>query len=142
MKNKKYHTVGTVPKSNLKIWVQVLQYSILNFTKSSTKMRFGLWCLTPVSTLFQLWWRPVLLVEETRENHRPHKNKLLLYFYYVVNVYVGGFLWFPPPIKLAVTITEIVLKLALNTINQTSFLWRILWNLLKKNILFLFSILI
>jgi hypothetical protein len=28
------------------------------------------------------------LVEETRENHRPHKNKLLLYFYYVVNVYL------------------------------------------------------
>jgi hypothetical protein len=35
-----------------------------------------------------IWWRPVLLVEETRENHRPHNNKLLLYFYYVVNVYL------------------------------------------------------
>ena len=35
---------------------------------------------------------------------------------------VGGFLrvlWFPPPIKLATTIlTEILLKVALNTINQ------------------------
>jgi len=36
---------------------------------------FGLWCLTPLSTIFQLHrgWS-VLLVEETRipgENHRP-----------------------------------------------------------------------
>jgi hypothetical protein len=30
-----------------------------------------LWCLTPLSTIFQLWWMSVLLVEETVENHRP-----------------------------------------------------------------------
>jgi hypothetical protein len=34
----------------------------------------GLWCLMPLSTIFQLLWRPVLLVEETGvpgENYRP-----------------------------------------------------------------------
>jgi len=36
---------------------------------------------------------------------------------------VGGFLrvlWFPPPIKLTHDITEILLKVALNTIKQTN----------------------
>jgi hypothetical protein len=40
---------------------------------------------------------------------------------------VGGFVWvlrFPPQIKLTATITEILLKVALNTINQTTL---ILW---------------
>jgi hypothetical protein len=40
---------------------------------------------------------------------------------------VGGFVWvlrFPPQIKLTATITEILLKVALNTINQTTLkLW-------------------
>ena len=34
----------------------------------------GLWRLTPLSTIFQLSWRSVLLMEETgvpRENHQP-----------------------------------------------------------------------
>ena len=34
---------------------------------------FGLWCLMPLSTIFQLSWQSVFLVEETRvprENHR------------------------------------------------------------------------
>ena len=44
----------------------------------------GLWCLTPLSTIFQLLfsWRSVLLVEETRvpeENHRPYKYHIMLY---------------------------------------------------------------
>jgi len=39
-------------------------------------LRFGLWCLTPLSTIFHLVisWRSVLLVEENGvpgENHRP-----------------------------------------------------------------------
>jgi hypothetical protein len=35
---------------------------------------FGLWCLVPLSTTFQLFWQSVLLVGETRvpgENHWP-----------------------------------------------------------------------
>ena len=39
-----------------------------------TKTGFGLWCLTPLSTIFHLYRESVLLVEETgvpRENHRP-----------------------------------------------------------------------
>ena len=37
-------------------------------------LRLGLGCLTPLSTIFQLYRGGVLLVEETRvpgENHRP-----------------------------------------------------------------------
>jgi len=41
----------------------------------------GLWCLTPLSTIFQLnrGWRSVSLVEETGvhgENHRPVASDL------------------------------------------------------------------
>ena len=35
---------------------------------------FGLWCLTPLSTISVISWQTVLLVEETgvpREIHRP-----------------------------------------------------------------------
>ena len=31
----------------------------------------GLWCLTPLSTIFVILWRSVLLVKESKENHRP-----------------------------------------------------------------------
>ena len=38
-------------------------------------LRLGIWYLTPLTTIFQLYyWRSVLLVEETGvsgENHRP-----------------------------------------------------------------------
>ena len=39
-----------------------------------TKELIGLWCLTPLSTIFHISRRTVLLVEETgesRENHPP-----------------------------------------------------------------------
>jgi hypothetical protein len=45
---------------------------------------------------------------------------------------VGGFLlvlWFPPPIKL--TITEILLKVLLNTITLTSFFTKITYDYVK-----------
>jgi hypothetical protein len=48
-----------------------LQYSF--YSIFSIGLELGLWCLMPVSTIFQLY-RSVLLVEETRvpeENHRP-----------------------------------------------------------------------
>ena len=38
----------------------------------------GLWCLTPLLTIFQLSWQSVLLVEEVgvpRENHRPATSR-------------------------------------------------------------------
>ena len=38
------------------------------------RLRFGLWCLTPLATIFQLYRESVLLVGETGvpgENHRP-----------------------------------------------------------------------
>ena len=38
------------------------------------RLRFGLWCLTPLATIFQLYRESVLLVRETGEpgeNHRP-----------------------------------------------------------------------
>ena len=42
--------------------------------------RVGLWCLTALSTIFQLLlWPSVLLVEETRvpgENHQPDASHL------------------------------------------------------------------
>ena len=46
---------------------------------------------------------------------------------------VSDFLWFPPPIKLT-TITEILLKVALNTINQPNQPMDMILFLLQKNI--------
>ena len=37
---------------------------------------FVWWCLTPLSIIFQLSWRSVLLMEEIRENHWPITDKL------------------------------------------------------------------
>jgi hypothetical protein len=48
--------------------------SCIKFYYNDYKFGFGLWCLTPISTIFQLSWRSFLLLEETRvpgENHRP-----------------------------------------------------------------------
>ena len=43
---------------------------------------------------------------------------------------VCGFLWLPPPIKLTHDITEILLKVALNTITPTLYSWFFFWIIL------------
>ena len=46
---------------------------------------FVLWCLTPLSTIFQLSWRSVLLVEESGENHRSVASNRHTLSHYVVS---------------------------------------------------------
>ena len=46
---------------------------------------WGLWCLTPLSTIFQLSWLSVLLVEETGDNHRPATSHWQILSYNVVS---------------------------------------------------------
>ena len=45
----------------------------------------GLWCLTPLSTIFKLYRDSVLLVEETGENHQV-TNKLYHIMLYRVHL--------------------------------------------------------
>ena len=47
-----------------KHFVTTYQVGVPVFVISSV-FRFGLWCLMPLSAIFQLLWRSVLLVEET-----------------------------------------------------------------------------
>ena len=51
-------------------------------------MVYGLWCLTPLSTILVISWRSVLLVEETGipgENHRPVASHLQTFLHNVVS---------------------------------------------------------
>jgi hypothetical protein len=50
----------------------------------------GLWCLTPLSTIFKLYRDSVLLVEETGENHQV-TNKLYHIMLYRVHLAWAGF---------------------------------------------------
>jgi hypothetical protein len=69
----------------------------------------GLWDMVYNATfnnISVISWRSVLLVEETGENHRPVANQVRCTRYNIIIKFVsdlqlvGGFLRFPPPIKL------------------------------------------
>jgi hypothetical protein len=54
---------------------------------------FGLWCLTPLSTISVISWWSVLVVEDTRvsgENHRPATNNLYHIMLHRVHLAMNG----------------------------------------------------
>ena len=58
-----------------------------------SNVRLGLGCLTPLSTIFQLYRGGVLLVEEARvpvENHRPVADQLYHIMLYQVHLALSG----------------------------------------------------
>ena len=59
--------------------------TIFNAITYKVPLGLGLWCLTPLSLKFHAisWWS-VLLVEETRENHRPAPAQVTDKLYHIM----------------------------------------------------------
>jgi hypothetical protein len=67
----------------------------------------GLWCLTPISTMFQLYLGSLSALKV--ESSNPADGEVYSMQHYVIKFVsdlpqVGGFLWFPPSTKLTAKI--------------------------------------